>query len=78
MRPLAMGRRLRPNPGEPVALPAGEVCREVCMLTLGRFVLEVGAVGQPAAAHGDDWRRRPPRWPRLRREGRMGWATSGR
>jgi hypothetical protein len=64
------------NSGEPAALPAGEGCREACMLTLGRFVLNVGVEGRPTAAHDGD-RRRRPRWLKLRREGRTGWAISG-
>jgi hypothetical protein len=70
MRPLALGRwRPRPIPGESAVLPGGEECREVCGLTLGRFVPRVGAKGQPAEVHVDAKRRRP-RWPQLRREGR--------
>jgi hypothetical protein len=71
MRPLAMGRRrLWPIPSEPAAFPAGEGCREVGRITLGRFVLGVGAEGQLATVLADDKQRRPPpRWPRLRRGG---------
>jgi hypothetical protein len=46
MRPLALGRRrLRPIPGESAVLPSREECREVCGLTLGRFVPRVGRRG---------------------------------
>jgi hypothetical protein len=43
---------------------------------LGLVCARRWAEGQPTAAHGDD-RRWRPRWPRLRQEGRTGWATSG-